>query len=55
MTNLEYANYIMRQYPDVSLDVKQKSRDSLKEYIYDDYPIDHDLLKKIIVSDMDNG
>jgi len=55
MTNLEYANHVMRQYPDVSEDIKQKSRDSLKHIIYDDFPIDHDLLKQIIMSDMQNG
>ena len=55
MTNLEYANHVMRQYPDVSEDIKQKSRDSLRHVLYDDYPIDQDLLKKIIISDMEHG
>ena len=55
MNNLEYANHVMRAYPDVSEDVKQSVKESLRHWIYEDYPVDQDLFKKIIVSDMENG
>ena len=55
MNNLEYANHVMRAYPDVSEDVKQSVRDSLSEWLYDEKPLDRDHLKKVILLDMENG
>ena len=55
MNNLQYADMLMSKYTDVSEDVKQSTRDSLKHWLYEDYPVDHELLKKIIISDMENA